>query len=588
MNPLNSKEIKIKLEKDIEAEESLIFSSNIPSNYHFDESNLIKHELPVDCDLINENSTENSEINFENCGENSINNKISENIIKNSLENNSIVNNQNIFCKSYRNAKKSKKLSKDKINLIDRTEKLQSKKRKIEQVENHDIKRIKIEPNHYFEDISAENVKILQNESASSSENYFEITEFMQIEEFKDEEMKIKNFSIKLIDIYKEINHKNLFEEIDLNSIQIIENSSEFSFKNQEFIKENNKPKFKFSNNLYHCMKCPSTFNKKISLDRHQMIHLAPKFTCSICNIKFKKKKSFENHQCNICFECNRQFESRAKLANHIRNIHTDESKLELFSCDICGKYYKYYKSIIRHVLSHRSEADINCNHCEKKLKSEIALQDHVRSCHAEKLTTCKICHKKMKPQCIYQHMKLVHTKIRNFHCNLCEASFKTKEKLARHLQTHDKKFNCEICERKFSSNYELNEHLMRHENPNIFSCKICKKSFSTRTSLNTHSKLHKNLERNLKCEHCDFVTHKIQSLKYHLTTHEKKKEKLKIGKNWLKCEKCDAILKTKASLWGHYKKVHQTERFECDFCGLKIKTKFSMKIHLDKKHKTI
>ncbi|XP_070489739.1 uncharacterized protein, partial [Chironomus tepperi] len=335
----------------------------------------------------------------------------------------------------------------------------------------------------------------------------------------------------------------------------------------------------------FKCEICHKSFTKRMGLQNHQILHVYATLTCNKCGMKFKKQKPYDQHVCLTCTHCPKNFSSKTKLNDHIRNIHTDESQLSLYICDICGKSFKYRPSIVRHVLDHREEAKYKCEVCGKKWKSDIALRDHIRMCHAVELITCKICHKEMKPQCIYQHMKYVHTTVRDFTCKICDAAFKTKEKLKRHLDTHNRKFNCVQCDRKFSSLYELTEHLKWHEDPDIFKCSICKKSFSTRTSLTTHSKLHKGIVRNLKCPHCPFTTHRKESIKYHLTTHEKRDKMAEMKKNWHKCDKCGALLKNKASLWGHHRKVHPTEKFTCDYCGVIVKTKHSLKHHIDVKH---
>ncbi|KAL7013182.1 hypothetical protein ACKWTF_015238 [Chironomus riparius] len=335
----------------------------------------------------------------------------------------------------------------------------------------------------------------------------------------------------------------------------------------------------------FKCEICNKSFMKRMGLQNHQILHVFATLSCDKCGMKFKKQKPYDQHKCLTCTHCPKNFSSKTKLNDHIRNMHTDLSELSLFICDICGKSFKYRPSIVRHVLDHRKEAKYKCEVCGKKWKSDIALRDHIRMCHAAELITCKICLKQMKPQCIYQHMRYVHSEVRDFKCKMCDAAFKTKEKLKRHLDTHNRKFNCDQCDRKFSSQYELTEHLKWHEDPEIFKCSICKKSFSTRTSLTTHSKLHKGIVRDLKCPHCPFITHRKESIKYHLTTHEKRDKKLEMKKNWLKCEKCGALLKNKASLWGHHRKVHPTERFTCDFCGIVVKTKHSLKHHIENKH---
>lgn len=163
--------------------------------------------------------------------------------------------------------------------------------------------------------------------------------------------------------------------------------------------------------------------------------------------------------------------------------------------------------------------------------------------------------------------------------------AFKTPDKLKRHMETHGPKIQCKYCDRKFSSLYELKQHETWHEDPYIFQCQVCKRCFSTRTSLNTHAKLHKGVVRNLLCPHCPFKTHRKESIKYHLTTHEKMKEKSKENWNWFKCEICGALLKSKSTLWGHHRKVHPAEKYSCDICGIVIKAKESLRYHFDYKH---
>jgi KRAB domain-containing zinc finger protein len=243
--------------------------------------------------------------------------------------------------------------------------------------------------------------------------------------------------------------------------------------------------------------------------------------------------------------------------------------------------------SIVRHVEDHRLEATLQCIHCCKKFKGRFALRDHIRYIHDAELIKCEICGAVRKQHIMVSHMKYVHSEERNHNCPICGASFKSRDKLKRHVKSHDKKIECTICGRKFVAPHELKEHMMRHENPNIYSCDACKKSFSSRTCLRTHSRLHcdkANKVKNLQCDYCPFATHNYLSIVYHVVAHIKRKERFKSIVGGVECKICGMIMKKK-SLWGHMKMHKNVQKITCDKCGIEVSRKESFIKHFQLKH---
>lgn len=337
----------------------------------------------------------------------------------------------------------------------------------------------------------------------------------------------------------------------------------------------------------FECKKCPKSFDTKLGLSRHDLYCGATGQKCEKCGKIFKKEKPFKSHKCLdalYCKFCKKFFSASNKLELHIRNMHTETSKLDLSICDYCGKSFKYRTSLVRHVEEHRSVATFQCPHCDKILKGNLSLKEHIRYIHDADLIKCEICGVVRKRHIMYSHIKYVHSNERNFNCPICDATFKTKEKMKRHVKSHDKKIECKICSRKFVAPHELKEHMMFHENPNAFSCDVCKKSFSSRTCLRTHSKLHCTFKvRNLQCDYCPFITHNYWSIVYHVKAHIKRKERFNSIVGGVTCKICGWVLKKK-SLWGHMQ-IHNAQKMTCDKCGIDLKGKNNFIKHFKLRH---
>jgi uncharacterized C2H2 Zn-finger protein len=103
------------------------------------------------------------------------------------------------------------------------------------------------------------------------------------------------------------------------------------------------------------------------------------------------------------------------------------------------------------------------------------------------------------------EHIERVHEQKKNFKCNICDVSFKSRQGLTRHiLAVHEGKklFECNYCEKKFASDQCLKRHISRvHEGNANFECSTCKKVFHQMHDLKKHMTL--SASRPFKCEIC-------------------------------------------------------------------------------------
>lgn len=176
------------------------------------------------------------------------------------------------------------------------------------------------------------------------------------------------------------------------------------------------------------------------------------------------------------------------------RTIHTNEEpkkftksrvrrKLppgEFYTCDVCGKQYENWMSILTHVSTvHKVIGDFPCEFCNKLFKSSGNLKRHISS---------------------------IHDNIRSHVCHICARAFSTNSKLMHHLKVHDEPEECKICG-KFAKNME--DHVKRHNQSNnrtFMACPTCGKLFD-KNVLQVHiDRVHaKSFNGNIfRCDDCD------------------------------------------------------------------------------------
>ena len=106
------------------------------------------------------------------------------------------------------------------------------------------------------------------------------------------------------------------------------------------------------------CEICKKPFFTMNDLNTHGIVHQERKFACNICGLKIRSKVSLVNHMESrhlgiskkpyFCQDCGIQYSNTSH-----RRMHMDQSKLEKYTCDTCGKQFGFNKNLKKHKRSH-------------------------------------------------------------------------------------------------------------------------------------------------------------------------------------------------------------------------------------------
>lgn len=164
------------------------------------------------------------------------------------------------------------------------------------------------------------------------------------------------------------------------------------------------------------------------------------------------------------------------------------------------------------------------CNYCKKSFKSKQNLRMHINTHTGEKHHSCKHCHKRFTRVGHLNRHNIIHTGERPFKCNLCDKTFNRTWSLKVHVKSHtgEKPFKCEQCYQKFRRAYALKIHLRTHTGEKPYSCEYCDKRYTTGSALKVHVSIHSNAKSKCNksckvvCLYCLLVFSNNHSLKNH------------------------------------------------------------------------
>ncbi|KAK7102960.1 zinc finger protein 585A-like [Littorina saxatilis] len=335
---------------------------------------------------------------------------------------------------------------------------------------------------------------------------------------------------------------------------------------------------------LHCCSKCDLVFGRKDFYMEHLITHAYTldnegKHVCNLCQGEFSEYKDLHLHAVippgkETCSVCGTVFISRCQVNSH-QLIHTDDQRLT--KCQRCGE------SVLRSEIKAHKKA-----HSEKSQKS-----------------ICPQCGKCFMSRAGLSAHLSVHSDVRPFSCSVCDASFKKKQLLVSHQQTHgEKKKQCEICGAKFHREFVLKMHIQSHHLGLKFQCSICGHVFKTKFYHDKHKRQHLK-QKSKECSHCGLRYHTTKELETHMRVHTgekpfqcsfcpakfgrqdylRKHTRIHTGEKPHVCEDCGKRFTCVSSYVYHRKKWHSDKLLPCSVCGTVFVDQFRLNSHREKSH---
>ena len=249
------------------------------------------------------------------------------------------------------------------------------------------------------------------------------------------------------------------------------------------------------------------------------------------------KKSQLEYFGWKTCEECNYSVQTIDQFKEHIELNHQiskrffhcyiDEAKeKDCFKCYKCSANYGTRKELTRHVMKEHYKKTHNCESCTEVFTREDHLKRHKELVHNHNnsMYVCLDCGKNFSRQdALTRHKTFAHETSNDLLCDQCNATFNMKSNLDRHKksavnQDGSVKNCCNACEEYFCTGKLLRKHQTEKHIVIELSCDDCGQHFSAKRSLELHVK----------------------------------------RRNYVSCNKCNAILCNLASLKKHKESIHQ------------------------------
>ncbi|XP_037044633.1 zinc finger protein 271-like [Bradysia coprophila] len=312
-------------------------------------------------------------------------------------------------------------------------------------------------------------------------------------------------------------------------------------------------------------------------------ITVLPKHECPSCNKMYESRQELIEHL-NLdhngnspfkCAECVETFTKSNELAAHVLNhpVKRHECKycrltfMNLYSlgkhtkrhegpntetCSICNIPYREKKDLVKHMRIHADGKPHKCLFCDKRFAQSCDRQKHMRIHTGERPYVCKICGKSFAHLTSIKKHNYVHTGERAFQCTTCGKSFQHSSNLVVHNRTHtgERPYKCKICEKTFYASGHYVDHMKIHIGIKNYECEVCKKSFIHLSSFQKHKRVHSG-EKPYVCQFCNRAFSQSGHYREHVMIHS--------GEKPHKCNICGKSFRRSDALHCH-QKTHKKE----------------------------
>ncbi|XP_075848325.1 zinc finger protein 287 [Microtus pennsylvanicus] len=296
-------------------------------------------------------------------------------------------------------------------------------------------------------------------------------------------------------------------------------------------------------------------------------------------------KNNFEKHT-NLIVQFDTQSDNKTSLYDESKPTFTTVSSGVVhgkilpgdkpYSCNVCGKKFRKYPSLLAHRNSHAKEKSYECEECGKEFKHISSLIAHQRMHTGEKPYECHQCGKAFSQRAHLTIHQRIHTGEKPYKCDECGKDFSQRAHLTIHQRTHtgEKPYKCLECSKTFSHSSSLINHQRIHTGEKPYICNECGKTFSQSTHLLQHQKIHTG-KKPYKCNEC----WKVFSQSTYLIRHQR----IHSGEKCYKCNECGKAFAHSSTLIQH-QTIHTGEKsYICNVCG----KAFSQSANLTQHHRT-
>merc|ERR1712223_1571353 len=288
------------------------------------------------------------------------------------------------------------------------------------------------------------------------------------------------------------------------------------------------------------------------------------------------------------CQICNKTFEKRRYLMDHLRRVHNSA----IHKCPGCDTRFKYREEMVSHQAQCQQLSQIRP--AEKEDVSDDVPPKNPIMPRKRRSNQCLQCDRYFLTQALLlKHQRLHHMTDSNMHkalaeeeedetkaespvcCPVCKIVINNDYALAIHqgsVHGVERPWECKMCGKNFARHLELDNHRRVHSGEKPFQCDVCGARFNQKQNLHTHVR-HVHLgERRYSCTECGAKFRRKRLLDCHVNSKHK-------GEKPYSCSLCPATFVYPEHVKKH-EQTHSAERLQCPDCNKTFKSKTSLENH--------